>query len=137
MRWAGENTPDDSRFLVLTGTTSVSCDSVMEWFPAISGRKSLFTVQGTEWTKGAGFNEYVRSTYAVQECLANSDVACLDELVDRADYDYIYVSKILRVNNCGPLAPQREFPYFVESLKLDAGFDVVYETEGVLISRRR
>lgn len=137
MRWVRENTPDDSRFLVLTGTTSVSCDSVMEWFPAISGRKSLFTVQGTEWTKGAGFNEYVRSTYAVQECLANSDVACLGESVDRANYDYIYVSKILRVNNCGPLAPQREFPYFVESLKLDAGFEAVYETDGVLISRQR
>lgn len=137
MRWARENTPDDSRFLVLTGTTSVSCDSVMEWFPAISGRKSLFTVQGTEWTKGAGFNEYVRSTYAVQDCLANGDMACLDDLVDRADYDYIYVSKILRVNNCSPLAPQTEFPYFVESLKLDAGFEAVYETDGVLISRRK
>ena len=137
MRWVRENTPDDSRFLVLTGTTSVSCDSVMEWFPAISGRKSLFTVQGTEWTKGTGFNAYVRSTYPVQECLANSDVACLDENIDRADYDYIYVSKILRVNNCGPLAPQREFPYFVESLKLDAGFEAVYETDGVLISRQR
>ncbi|MEB2334020.1 MAG: glycosyltransferase family 39 protein [Anaerolineaceae bacterium] len=137
MRWVRENTPDDSRFLVLTGTTSVSCDSVMEWFPAISGRKSLFTVQGTEWTKGTGFNAYVRSTYPVQECLANSDVACLDENIDRADYDYIYVSKILRVNNCGPLAPQREFPYFVESLKLDAGFEAVYEMDGVLISRQR
>lgn len=137
MRWVWENTPDDSRFLVLTGTTSVSCDSVMEWFPAISGRKSLFTVQGTEWTKGAGFNEYVRSTYAVQDCLANGDMACLDDLVDRAGYDYIYVSKILRVNNCGALAPQREFPYFVESLKSDLGFEVVYETDGVLISRRK
>lgn len=137
MRWARENTPDDSRFLVLTGTTSVSCDSVMEWFPAISGRKSLFTVQGTEWTKGAGFNDYARSTYAVQECLAYSDVACLDDHVDRANYDYIYVSKILRANNCGALAPQREFPYFVESLKSDLGFEVVYETDGVLISRRK
>lgn len=137
MRWVRENTPDDSRFVVLTGTTSVSCDSVMEWFPAISGRKSLFTVQGTEWTKGAGFNEYVRSTYAVQDCLANGDMACLDDLVDRAEYDYVYVSKILRANNCGPLAPQREFPYFVESLKLNSGFEAVYETDGVLISRRK
>ncbi|HQU37947.1 MAG TPA: hypothetical protein PLR65_15300, partial [Anaerolineales bacterium] len=120
-----------------TGTTSVSCDSVMEWFPAISGRKSLFTVQGTEWTKGAGFNDYARSTYAVQECLAYSDVAGLYDHVDRANYDYIYVSKILRANNCGPLTPQREFPYFVESLKFDSGFDVVYETDGVLISRQK
>lgn len=137
MRWVRENTPDDSRFVVLTGTTSVSCDSVMEWFPAISGRKSLFTVQGTEWTKGAGFNDYACSTYDVQACLSNGDVACLDEAVDRADYDYVYVSKILRVDNCSPLAPQREFPYFVESLKLDSGFEVVYETDGVLISRRK
>ncbi|HQV95543.1 MAG TPA: hypothetical protein PLF41_13860, partial [Anaerolineales bacterium] len=137
MRWVRENTPDDSRFIVLTGATSVSCDSVMEWFPAISGRKSLFTVQGTEWTKGAGFNDYVRSTYGAQACLSNSDVACLDGAASRADYDYLYVSKILRVNNCSPLAPQREFPYFVESLKLDSGFDVVYETDGVLISRQK
>ncbi len=137
MRWAQANTPDDSRFLVLTGTTSVSCDSVMEWFPAISGRKSLFTVQGTEWTKGAGFNDYVRSTYGVQGCLSNSDVACLDDAVSRADYDYIYVSKILRVNNCSPLASWQEFPYFVESLKLDSGFETVYETDGVLISRQK
>ncbi|HMR98166.1 MAG TPA: glycosyltransferase family 39 protein [Anaerolineales bacterium] len=137
MRWVRENTRDDSRFLVLTGTTSVSCDSVMEWFPAISGRKSLFTVQGTEWTKGAGFNDYVRSTYGVQRCLSNSDVLCLDDAVSRADYDYIYVSKILRVNNCSPLASWQEFPYFVESLKLDSGFEVVYETDGVLISRKK
>ncbi len=137
MRWVQQNTPQDARFLVLTGTTSVSCDSVLEWFPAISGRKSLLTVQGTEWTKGAGFNEYVRSTYAVQGCLSNGDLACLDGALDRAEYDYIYVSKILRVNNCSPLAPQREFPYFVESLKLDAGFEVVYETDGVLVSRLR
>lgn len=137
MRWARQNTPDDARFLVLTGTTSASCDSVMEWFPAISGRKSLFTVQGTEWTKGAGFNDYVRSTYGVQDCLSRSGVACLNGAVDRAEYDYIYVSKILRVNNCSPLAPQREFPYFVESLKADSGFEAVYETDGVLISRRK
>jgi len=137
MRWAQANTPDDSRFLVLTGTTSVSCDSVMEWFPSISGRKSLFTVQGTEWTKGAGFNDYVRSTYGVQGCLSNSDVSCLDDAVSRADYDYIYVSKILSVNNCSPLASWQEFPYFVESLKLDSGFETVYETDGVLISRQK
>ena len=34
MAWVRENTPANARFLVLTGTTSVSCDSVLEWFPA-------------------------------------------------------------------------------------------------------
>jgi mannose/fructose/N-acetylgalactosamine-specific phosphotransferase system component IIC len=36
MSWVREHTPGDARFLVLTGTTSVSCDSVLEWFPALT-----------------------------------------------------------------------------------------------------
>jgi len=137
MRWVRQNVTEEARFLVLTGTTSVSCDSVLEWFPAISRRQSVFTVQGAEWTRGSGFNAYVRSTYAVQACLLNGDVACLDGAMDRAAYDYVYISKVLRVDNCHPLAEAREFPFFVESLKLDAGFQPVYETNEVLIALRK
>lgn len=132
MNWLRENTPPDSRFLVLTGTTSVSCDSVMEWFPALTGRQSIYTVQGTEWTEGPNFNTYVTSTYGVQECLMNSDVTCLDETVERSEYDYVYVSKILRVDNCQPLGTPRTFPFFESSVKA-AGFDTLYETEGVIV----
>lgn len=137
MRWIRQNTPQDSRFLVLTGTTSVSCDSVMEWFPAISGRKSLFTVQGTEWTEGAGFNDYVRSTYYVQECFARGGLACLDKAVERPNYDYLYLSKILRVDNCSLLPFQPDFFHFVSELNLSPSFENVYETEWVMISRRK
>jgi hypothetical protein len=133
MNWVQENTPVDSRFLVLTGTSSVSCDSVLEWFPALADRHSIFTVQGTEWTKGAGFNEYVKSTYAVQQCLANDDVSCLDAAVSRAAYDFIYLSKTLRVESCSPLPFQRTFPYFLEHLRMDDGFEIIYETEQVVI----
>ncbi len=52
MNWVRENTPDNSRFLVLTGTNAITCDLVLEWFPALSDRQSIYTVQGTEWTKG-------------------------------------------------------------------------------------
>ena len=133
MNWARENTPADSRFLVLTGTTSVSCDSVLEWFPALTGRQSIYTVQGTEWTQGANFNDYVRSTYAVQECLTSNDTSCLDVAVSRSQYDYVYVSKILRVDNCKSLDFQRTFPYFLERMQADSGFDTVYESEDVII----
>jgi hypothetical protein len=133
MNWARENTPADSRFLVLTGTTSVSCDSVLEWFPALTGRQSIYTVQGTEWTEGANFNEYVRSTYAVQECLDGGEASCLDEAISRSQYDYVYISRILRVNNCSPLDVQRTFPYFLEHIRADNGFDVIYESEDVII----
>ena len=133
MYWARENTPPDSRFLVLTGTSSVSCDSVLEWFPALTGRQSIYTVQGTEWTKGAEFNDYVRSTYAVQECLTSDNATCLDAAVSRSAYDFIYLSKTLRVDNCVLLDLQRTFPYFLEHMRLDDGFKVIYETDGAII----
>jgi hypothetical protein len=133
MNWARQNTPANSRFLVLTGTSSVSCDSVLEWFPALTGRQSIFTVQGTEWTKGPEFNDYVRSTYKVQECLPEGDGSCLDEAVSRSAYDFIYLSKTLRVDNCVLLDFQRTFPYFVEHMRADESFETIFETEGVII----
>ncbi|MEO5887451.1 MAG: hypothetical protein ABIQ77_07300, partial [Anaerolineales bacterium] len=133
MQWVRGNTPANSRFLVLTGTSSVSCDSVLEWFPTLTGRQSIYTVQGTEWTKGAEFNDYVRSTYAVQECLTSDKAACMDAAVSRSAYDFIYLSKTLRVDNCSQLDLQRTFPYFIEQMRLDNGFNVVYETGGAVI----
>ncbi len=136
MEWVGRNTPGDARFLVLSGTTSVSCDSVLEWFPALTGRRSLYTVQGTEWTEGENFNTFVKDTYGVQACM-DEDSSCLDETINPSEYDYVYVSRILRVNNCVPLDAERTFPYFVESMRADGQFDVAYETDGVIIYRKR
>jgi hypothetical protein len=133
MAWLRENTPEDARFLVLTGTTSVSCDSVLEWFPALTGRQSIYTVQGTEWTEGQNFTSYVLATYPVQRCLASSDISCLDTAIDRSQYDYVYVSKLLHVNNCTPLDVQRTFPLFVESVYSSPSLDVIYETEDVVV----
>jgi hypothetical protein len=60
----------------------------------------------------------------------------LDSTIDRSQYDYIYLSKILRVNNCQSLEMQRTFPHFLETMKAQTGFDVVYETDGVIIYRK-
>lgn len=137
MDWIKSNIPMDARFLVLTGTTSVACDPVLEWFPAISGRQSVYTIQGAEWTKGRGFSSYVTSTYAVQECLAEGNVACLDEAVDPVVYEYVYISKQLRVDNCKPLPLPLDFSHFVSMLNLNPWFEKVYENEWVLVSRRK
>ena len=136
MTWVREHTPHSSRFLVLTGTSSVSCDSVLEWFPALTGRQSIFTVQGTEWTEGQNFNSYVTSTYAAQRCLSTGDSFCLDEAVSRSAYDFIYVSKILRVDNCAPIFPQKTFPFFLDHIRADPGFQTVYESNSVIIFKK-
>jgi hypothetical protein len=133
MRWVRDNTPASARFLVLTGTSSVACDSVLEWFPALTGRQSIFTIQGTEWTQGKNFNSYVTSTYAVQKCLSGGDASCLDAAVSPAAYEFIYLSKVLRVDNCEPVSPQRTFSSFLEHLQADASFQSIYETEEVII----
>jgi hypothetical protein len=137
MNWIQSNTPEDSRFLVLTGTSSVACDAVLEWFPALTDRQSPFTVQGTEWTKGAKFSDSIRSTYAVQECLSIGEPACLDAAINRTGSDFIYVSKTLRVNNCKPLDFQKSFLPFVENMRKNPRFDAIYETEDVIVFRNR
>jgi hypothetical protein len=133
MTWVQKNTPPASRFLVLTGDSSIFCDAVSEWFPALSGRQNLTTIQGTEWTQGPNFANHVWSTLDVQGCLANGDASCLDQAVNRSSYDYIYVSKVLRGNSNCKAGTEREFPYFLEHMKKDAGFKTVYETEDVIV----
>jgi len=132
MAWARDNTPADSRFLVMTGTTSVSCDSVVEWFPALTGRQSLFTVQGTEWTKGENFGSFIQAENDLQECLKDGP-ACVDGLMDPSQYDYVYLSKQLRVDNCRPASSVQTFPYFVESVRADDRYEIVYETDGAMV----
>lgn len=132
MSWVRANTAEDSRFLVLTGTNSITCDLTLEWFPALSGRKSMYTVQGTEWTKGPKFSAYVQSTYAVQACLSTSDVSCLDSIVNRSDYDYVYVSRLPNLD-CRTVYLPNAFDHFLESMLADPDFQVVYETADVMI----
>ena len=57
----------------------------------------------------------------------------LDAAVSRSAYDYVYLSKIMRVDNCAPLFPQRTFPFFLERLRADTEFQTVYETDEVIV----
>jgi hypothetical protein len=130
MSWVQNNTPDESSFLVLTGATSVACDAVSEWFPALTGRHSFYTIQGHEWTLGGDFNEFIARTVDVQGCV-NDMPSCLDE---KAPFgDYIYVERRLSVNNCAPLEFETNFRHFLEQMLLIDSLDVVYENDGVVI----
>jgi hypothetical protein len=136
MQWVRQNTPADARFVVLTGSRSVACDSVPEWFPMLTGRKSLFTVQGTEWTLGKNFSAFVQQAGELQGCVSK-DAACLADKLKATAFDYIYLSKELRVDNCIPLSYPQTFPFFVETLRSDPSFEVVYETDEAVVYRSR
>lgn len=136
MDWVGQNTAADSRFLVVSGAASVACDSVSEWFPALTGRRSLFTVQGTEWKLGEGFKPFIREAVELQEC-SRGTTACVEQLMPASDYDYVYLSKYLRAENCEPLPLPQSFLYFVEEARNNGRYEVVYETDEVLVYKAR
>jgi hypothetical protein len=79
MLWLRESTPADSRFLVLTGPQPGAwLDSRTEWFPALTRRRSLATVQGSEWLGGGrGIPRSIDRYEKLQLC-GDKTVACLE-----------------------------------------------------------
>lgn len=133
MQWIGQNTPADSRFLVLTGESDAMYDSIGEWFPALTGRASLTTAQGREWTMGAGFLEFIANREALQVCIYR-ELACLEDEAERAfpAYDYIYVSAHFLSNG------SRSHPdSLIDALLSSPKYRNVYRDDGIAIFSRK
>jgi hypothetical protein len=59
MAWVAENTSPDSSFLVLRPSTPWQINREAEWFPALAERRSVLTVQGTEWLPDDRFGQTI------------------------------------------------------------------------------
>ena len=77
MDWISKNTPEDSQFLVLSGTPEYGIDPVSEWFPTLSQRHSLTTPQLHEWLPNQEFSKRVRLHADLQQCL-DRDFQCIE-----------------------------------------------------------
>lgn len=106
MAWIARNAPAHATFLVV-GTGSGSSQEDVEWFPALTGRASVETLQGLEWIPGL----YARKSSQIQTlqaCLP--DLACMRRALRAAKVraDYMYVAKsepnALCDGLCGELA---------------------------------
>lgn len=88
--WVNENTDEDAAFVLATGREFSMTDPLQEWFPALTGRRSLTTLQGTEWTLGDAFFPWYEQLTFFQKC---PDMNCLGDwsLRNNADYDYLVV----------------------------------------------
>ncbi len=88
MAWIKENTPSDGVFLPLTSSQSPEIDPFVEWFPALTARRSQSTIQGNEWLLGADFyNRYVELS-SLQKC---ESASCVEEWSARTNLEYQYV----------------------------------------------
>ncbi len=130
MAWITRHTPRQSTFLIVRGG-SWSLDAASEWFPALSGRVSVATVQGYEWIPGA-FAHRARRSERLAQCVS-STAACIDRWLagTRERVDYIFVSRAASVVSsdcCSGIRSQ---------LAMDSHFQQVYKGSGGIILRVR
>lgn len=136
MQWVKENTPATSQFLVLTGETEPMCESSAEWFPALTERTSLSTLQGREWVLGNNFGEFLTHKAELQSCL-NKGIECLNLKSSIFNTDYIYISVTSPTKNCQPVDPSNGISKeLVTALENSGEYSIVYQLEDAVILRK-
>lgn len=89
--WIRTHTPPGSAFFVIEdrpwwlGQTS-------EWFPSLTGRRSIRTVQGTEWLPGGTYDTTSQSATRFGGCGSCSE-ACLADAAGGRPYGYVYLPR--------------------------------------------
>jgi hypothetical protein len=135
-QWIQDNTPEDSRFLVLTGEPVPFCDSTSEWFPALTDRHSLTTTQGKEWIVGGEMEDILEQKANIEKCL-DEGIECV-----KGDYgekpDYIYISPQHPVASCDqPVSPRSGTRILIESLKDSIEYQTEYEISNIIIFKKK
>lgn len=93
MRWIAANTPEESHFAVMTQYAFWE-DRTSEWFPVLASRRSLATVQGSEWLPDHQFQKHWEQFEALQAC-AKETSSCLAEWADAAGFivTHVYIRR--------------------------------------------
>ncbi len=136
LAWVRANTPAGSRFLVLTGDDQLLCDGVSEWFPALTDRISVTTVQGSEWLDGK-FAAAMTVQAEMQSCIsAGEPLSCVEERTKQAgiQYDYIYVARQLTIKNlCRVISTVSNGESLIAALTSKSEYVPIYQTGEVSI----
>ena len=133
MQWIAENTRPDSAFLVLTPPTIWAVNEVAEWFPALTRRASVSTVQGTDWLSGAAFKQR-REIYDAYGACVIEDLDCIEQVAQSSstDHSHIYLSGVLTAEQA-----DLEIALPIEAaLRQAPNYELVYDQDGVLVFRK-
>jgi hypothetical protein len=129
--WVARGTPEDSRFLVIKGAGSPWTDSLSEWFPALTKRASLGTVQGYEWL-GKSRYERQQDRYDQLQACAGRSVRCLEKwaLQENTSFSHVYVAR-------PPDGDRDCCSVLRRSLRASPRYVVLYDGPGATIFGRR
>jgi hypothetical protein len=131
MQWIKTNTLSNSHFIVLTNRTDPFSDPTAEWFPALTDRTSLNTIQGREWLLGSDFIPFLGSLDHLRLCLLES-ASCVTQWAETRQFSfkYIYIEK---QKDQKPLSPIS----LLYLLHRDVNYVPVFENEGAIIFERK
>jgi hypothetical protein len=136
MTWFKNNTPPGSSAVIIT-SAYWGLNLEAEWFPALTDRVSLNTVQGSEWVRG----QFARRYYAdqhLQEC-AFRGATCLGNWMRRNHLapDYVYVAKAAPIQLIADaVAPDRDCCWSLRTqLAQDPRYTRVYDGPAASIFR--
>jgi hypothetical protein len=131
--WIKANTPSDSRILIMTGESQLLCDSLQEWFPILTDRESVTTIQGNEWLPNHKYVQSVALQNGVQSCVdSSSPLSCIEKY--NLQYEYIYVSKQGWVkNSCRAVMQISRGQDLIDSLEENNKYQLAYQSNAVTI----
>jgi hypothetical protein len=129
MEWVSQNTSLDSQFVLLTGEKDWFTDPISEWFPALSRRISVSTVQGSEWLPDHQFAKQIENYNQLQSCV-EQDYSCISTWAknNSISYSYLYLFK----PNPGDMGGNLPVAYTL--MKSDQ-FKLAYDNPGASIFR--
>ena len=135
MTWVAENTPADATFLVITERFWAG-DRAAEWFPVLAQRRSVDTVQGTEWLpKSEGFWPTMERYEAAQQCGGRDGGCILGWSAEYGEVGYVFIPKTL-AGEYGDGAPSYCCTGLRLNLRGDPAFELVYDGPGATVFRR-
>lgn len=93
MAWIEEEIPADRAFLILSADIWWN-DKIAEWFPSLTGHRSLLTAQGHEWLSADLFSGIWKSHTQVQGWVRGEDLASILEWQSESGEkpEYLYYS---------------------------------------------
>ena len=93
IKWVKSNTDNTDDFLILDEQGNPLLSPFTEWFPALAERRSIATIQGTEWLDGhRHYNKQYPIITSLHQCLYQN-ISCLSSLAEKtAPYNFIILS---------------------------------------------
>lgn len=122
MAWIRDNTPQDSRFLIITGDPGAMEDPMQEWFPALAERRSQTTLQGLEWTLAEGFVPRLNHLSELQTC---QSAQCIEDWSAGTGLDFTHL-----------LIMKEGAPEGLAASLAESGYEISHETPKFAVFQR-